>query len=493
MEPEHSQAVANELSAGGGPDSTPNEEASSSRLPEAADAPPPPPAASSNGHASRTRPAITVEKEKPDHPLAKISHDFYGNIRALRHFSERIGPMADAQDKETIERFFKGLLDALSLKLAPTGDGDSMVVPVDVEVPEGAASVVDHERLAQHVKRVLAAPDARDRLAEEVLKYKPEISGSGDLLRRSALLTSVSYVDIVVAQLIRVYYKKYPGALPAKTRRLSLSDLRELGSVGAAEEYILDRRIDTILRRSLSKQLEFFTKRLKLDLQALTSLLANVVEVMQRRHVLVHNGGIVNRAYLDRVKPQLATELGLKLGDPVVVDGKYLQRAIDLIQFLGVVLLQTCWRSWYKDQTTEADVAVNDAIYEAISEDRFELACRLGEFGRDLKHSDDAHRRMIVLNLAQAYKWSGNQELAVKTVDGADWSSCGLSFKLGLCAIRDELTEFFRLLPLALAAKEITVLSLKQWPIFREVRKDARFATAVSAPCAQSVTPELAS
>ncbi|MFT3685769.1 MAG: hypothetical protein QM783_12740 [Phycisphaerales bacterium] len=52
-----------------------------------------------------------------------------------------------------------------------------------------------------------------------------------------------------------------------------------------------------------------------------------------------------------------------------------------------------------------------------------------------------------------------------------DWTASALRFQVAVAAINDDLAAATRLAKLSIQAKDLTIDQLREWPIFRELRK----------------------
>lgn len=122
-------------------------------------------------------------------------------------------------------------------------------------------------------------------------------------------------------------------------------------SRAVADSFIISKEVDAVLRESVENQLLYFTKRPKLDLSPLDDIEPALVEVAQRRILIIYNGGRVNKTYLAKVR----TDSDVKESDELAVDDAYLNTAIDLVQAVGAVLVQLCWRKWDQHECEAPD------------------------------------------------------------------------------------------------------------------------------------------
>lgn len=407
--------------------------------------------------------------------LARLFTDFTLRVTAMRLFAEQIGPIADERDEGFREKIVQDLNDILGVDvLAPVGSEKRSDLKIAVTPVTAGPADETHSEFIPIAKKV-----DLDRLYKFATALRRSQSEHGPILRRSALIMAVTQLDALVADLLRAFYGRFPEALDGEEHKLSFKDLCELGSLDIAREVVLARRIDAVLHSSSRDQLSFFSKRLKVDLSHLEPYLDILDETVQRRHIWVHNGGRVSKLYLSRVAPSLIQKFSAVEGEVLPVDSTYLRRAIDRVNLAGVVLGQQCWRKWAPEESAAANDALNENIFDTISDGRYTAAQYLGEYGRGVCKSPDSVRRNTVLNLAQAYKWAGKPDRALQVVVAEDWTSCSLRFQLAVAVIKDDFETAVRLLPLALKSGDVSTPLIETWPIFREFRKDARVIAAM--------------
>ena len=432
--------------------------------------------------------------------LKNITVVFISNMQALRVFHERIGPMADEHDRNVVSQLAKGISELLpgvagvsqtdrGLTFMVKGaennvaESDLAAQTTDNNGYEDAARPIPDEELPEEVReiqRLLKDEDTMRTLFKTMSATAKQSPTQGNLLRRAALTTLVGVFDGLVADLIRFFYHRNPEAIPSENRSLSLAQLRELGSVEDAENYLVSKEVDTILWQSLQSQFDYLAKRLKVDLTPLGQEHESLIEIFQRRNVLVHNGGLANRQYTERVSRELIDQYDVKEGEEISVSEEYLSAAIDTAYVSGLVLAQQCWRKWDKvdeESMEEADMLVVNQLYDSLLEQRFELTVHLSQYTGGLPFATDKSRRMAIVNHAIALKNLGRREHMESVLKG-DWSACALEFRLALHALKNEEDEFYSLLPGAVAAEEIEKWHLRDWPLFAHLRGTERFEEA---------------
>jgi hypothetical protein len=413
-----------------------------------------------------------------------ISSRFNAQITALRLFAEHLGPIADEQDQKYHKPFLDRIIELTgSSPSAAEGNTSNWSISIEVgtrpDQPDSGTEVGKSRNT-----KTIEDPATVVEIVGMAQEWQRKATRHGVILRNGALVLAVSYLDVLVADLAREFYTRFPGVLTSEERTISFADLITLGSIEAAREQVLSREIDSLLRQNFDQQLDFFRKKLKVHLSALDPHRDRLIESIQRRHLLVHAGGIVSKQYIERVSPDLLKEFEVQLGKPVRVSPKYLRRAIDRVNLTGIVLIQQCWRKWLPAEGAEADSLLSDNLFDSIKDGRFVAAQHIGEFARTLELGADSTRRNLLLNLAQAYKWDGQPAKTEEILKEADWSSCGLRYTLAIAALRDEGDKFFGIVDRALAAEELQAEHLRSWPIFQAMRQDPRFIKYAEPPSA---------
>ncbi|HVZ93348.1 MAG TPA: hypothetical protein VG797_02450 [Phycisphaerales bacterium] len=406
--------------------------------------------------------------------MVAIGQRFNKKVTALRLFAEQLGPIADSTDEEQRGDQVISLLRLLGVSVPD----EPMTIAARREFVRGIHINISTEPISQQSESVPTSnqlpitESLTAKLVTFVETARRRTPSHGHTLRTSALMLAVSLLDALFADLLQLYFVKYPSSLDGEEHKISFSEICSLGSIDAARELVLHRKIESILRRSCRKQIEYFTARLKIDLSDLVPYLSILDETVQRRHVWVHNGGRVNKLYLANVDEKYSKQFAE--GETLPVDAQYLRRAIDRVNLAGVVISQQCWRKWLPSETRFADSALADNVFDTLCDKRYVAAQYLGKYACRVVASSDESRRNTILNYAQAFRWAGKPERAKSIVLEHDWSSCNMRYRIAAMVLSDEVSEAIKILPLAIAAGELSVHHLREWPIFQSFREDAR-------------------
>jgi hypothetical protein len=430
------------------------------------------------------------------HEFTEIAVRFTANTYALKTFNEQIGRLAEEHDRNILEQFtqtFARLLGRDPAELVAIVDEpvESLgsvegnlrhVTGINTTTTEGAIEVdANPHQLDDGKNNFLKDPEKTKELYRAVRSLRKGLPVQAMLLRQGALTNLLMYFEMLVSDLIHLYYQRYPSALPSEDRLLSLAELKEIGTVEGAERYLVDKEVDTVLRTSTQEQLEYFSKRLKVDTGHLSDYRDDLVEISQRRNIVVHNRGIANKAYLTHVSESLIKEESIQDGQQLVTSEDYLTRAIDTTYLCGVMLMELCWRKWDKASVIQADRLIVESTYETLLDFRYELTTKLSGFAAKLRLSQDRDSRIVTVNHAIALKEMGKTKEMEGLLLKYDWSSCSLEFQAALYALRNDEENLVRVLTRAIPAQEVKCDDLKEWPLFRSFRKSSRFAQLMNA------------
>lgn len=423
------------------------------------------------------------EQEEPRETCADIAHSFQLNVGAVRVFNEQIGPVADEHDRGVLERVSARMREVLSE--AEGLQGTPEVSESDGEngadhATEGRSG--EPEDTQKDARRVEVDAETLQEIAETFISKVVRGPSHGPLLRQGALTTLLSFFEVLISDLIQLCYSMFPGRLSAK-QVLTLETLRQLDTtkVEDVEKYLASVEVDDLLyKKSLKDQLAYFAEELDVNIDPLKPELKYLVEISQRRNLLVHNKGIVNRQYLSKVADELIEEYGIEQGDELAVRESYLNAAIDTIYVSGLMLVQLCWRKWDRAATEAADkFVVTHMLYRSLREERFELVRRMAERLKEARYATEPSKRMAIVNHAIALKELGLPDEMESVLCSVDWRASSLEYKLVLHALRNEEEEFYSLLPRAKAAGVAERWQLEEWPAFAHQRGTERFSEAL--------------
>jgi len=306
----------------------------------------------------------------------------------------------------------------------------------------------------------------------EVIQRAIRSSAQISLIHESSLMTLVSSAELLLARLVHSFYDRYPATAGETEKFFSLTDLYKFENVEAARSVLIDSRVEQLMRGSFEDWLTFLRDKTHITLEYLEEDREVVSEVFKRRNLFVHNGGIVNGTYIGAVSTRFTS--GLKPGDRLRLDLDYLISAVDLLGLHFVLIAAELWRKW--DKSAEERPGTLAAItYEHMKAERWVLAEKLSQFAMNDAKTSESSRLMGQINYWLSLKMQGRYQEIRAAVADSDFSAKAMRFQLARHAITEDYDRFFSMLPDALQRGEVTVHDLREWPLLKGVREQARF------------------
>ena len=244
-----------------------------------------------------------------------------------------------------------------------------------------------------------------------------------------------------------------------------------------AREYIVEKEVETVLRKSHSEQFDWLEKKFGLTLRTGLPVWSDFIEVTERRNLFVHNRGIVSNHYLDVCRKHgVEFETKLQVGEQLSVPIEYFNSAFETIFEMGVKLAHVLWRKVQPEDLEKADSNLIKVGYDLLSEERFELASKILYFSTTtLKtFASEQNRLRFVVNQAQAYKWSDDMEKAREILSNEDWSTRSDDFQLAEAVLLDDFDKANEIVKRIGTTGNVEKNDYREWPLFRKYRKSEK-------------------
>ncbi|MEN3943333.1 hypothetical protein WJU23_18680 [Prosthecobacter sp. SYSU 5D2] len=298
------------------------------------------------------------------------------------------------------------------------------------------------------------------------------------LMPRNLLVALVCTYDAFLGKLIRFILEVQPSILDLSERQLSFSELQNFESIDAAREFIIEKEIETVLRKSHIDHFKWLEKKLETPFNKGLESWPNFVELTERRNLFVHTDGKVSSQYLKvcgdhKCNIDQGTVIGTTLGMP----SGYFDNCYNCLYEIGIKLAHVVWRNLLKDDLVNIDTNLNDMSLSLIEKGNYQISIKVLEFftQNQMKHKSDASKRIMVINLAQAYKWNGQDEACLKLLDKHDWSSSMGKFSLAVAVLKDDWDVAFEYMKKLKHDSDFDKVFYKSWPLFKRLRKHEKF------------------
>lgn len=419
--------------------------------------------------------------------LQPIWNRFVANMGSLWMLVQEIGNLADEFDNEETTRLLKSTAEIFGASLAeiqndlaerdlPGSDAEIDLTPelakkLEAEFaafrsPEVQANFIDW--LKENPSKI----NAWYKVIQSVTKQPP---ARGKILRRSALIMMFSFYELLISDLIKAYYLLHPEGLPAPDdQHISLRDLRGMNPSGLdeIEKFFIEKEVDKVLRESTKKQLQYFKDALTIQLPMDTKLREALKEIAQRRNLIVHNDGIVDSFYLANVPKEFCEARGIEKNVRLNVTPAYILYAYETVFGFSCLLVQLCWRKWFKDDSGKADQALSDSIFSLLEKERYFALKELAIYSTRVDLTS-MYAQLITVNTAIAARDSGDRIMLTKQIKKIAGYPLSPETKIALSVLREEYKKTYDLLDMAKNEGKTTHISI-DWPLFRPIRNEER-------------------
>ena len=388
-----------------------------------------------------------MSEDKPiESPIAKSVNKFILYIESLSYSLPRSMIIASMMNK-AIEKTFVDFLKEKNITQEKDEKGTSYQIKMD-----------DLTKFSKLKKRV------------------DSVNLSQRIIPESFFVSLISHFDSFIADLIRALFLIKPDVLNSSEKKLTFSELLKFKDLESAREYIIEKEIESVMRESHTAQFDWLENKFNIKLRVNLPSWPKFIEITERRNLYVHCNGLISSQYLT-VCAQNEVILGkeLKVGQRLVLNQEYFENAYHVLFEIGVKLANVLWRKLIPEEIENADIHLNEICYDLISVGDYELSATLLEFATSIlkKHSENV-RKTFIINLAQAYKWMGNNSKTKEILGIEDWSACNNNFKLVKSVLLDDFDEVFEIMDIV-GKDEFMRIAYKEWPLFKELRKNQRF------------------
>ena len=332
------------------------------------------------------------------------------------------------------------------------------------------------EKTEESATYTLAMDDVSQALMLE--RHHQNFRNAYRLIPRHFVTALVSQYDSFLGRIIRFMFAVKPEMLNSSDKALSYTQLVSFPDLIAARAYVVEKEIETVIRKSHDDQFAWLKERLKTPFNKDLPCWPQFIELTERRNLFVHTDGKISSQYLSVCADhKWKIPDNTKVGDQLEVSRKYFESAYRCIYEIGFKLAHVIWRRLCPDYLEQSDCNIIDVTFALIQKKEYDIAIRILDFftEKQIKHASDSNRRIMLINRAQAYRWNGDIDQCGTILDTEDWSSCDDKFKLGVATLRDDFERCYDYMRRLQHDDDFHKSFYKDWPIFQELRKQESF------------------
>jgi len=318
-----------------------------------------------------------------------------------------------------------------------------------------------------------------------VLRLDKKVKGARtaeDILPESMLVTLISRFDAFIGSVLRVVLTTRSELLKACEQALKLSELIDFCDLDSAKDYLIEKEIEAVLRKSHTDHFVWLEGKLQMQLRKDLPSWQRFIEITERRNLFVHSDGIVSHQYLANCREQhVELTTPTNVGDKLTVTPQYYREACNCLCELAVKLGHVLWRKLLPAESDDVDTSLNNICYELIVNENYNLAIELLHFALNTFKKpviSETARLTFLINCAQAYKWQGGTQRCLSLLEQEQWNAKGEIFQMCASILRNEFSGAISLMPSLSKSPSMRPDYYRDWPIFREIRKSRQFQEA---------------
>ncbi|QIY92324.1 hypothetical protein [Chryseobacterium gallinarum] len=384
--------------------------------------------------------------------VESIYNTYISNLSSVNLYFNKFGKLATSEDENINETSSKLLFDTLD-------EYQDKIEKIKLEVGE------DQEKLIKLSHRHL-------RKVAQKLKRRTSLSPINyEILSNSSFLMLNNYFEYLLTDLLSYYYNKYSNSLNEKEFKFTLKELSEYESIQEAIKDLIVKEVESlILEKSFNDLLSHFEDKLKISLEKKLIKWDNIVEIRERRHLIVHNSSIVNKKYIVRTK----NPFNFKIGDKITIDKIYFLNSLKEFKLAGQLLLFNCWGNWDKDKVTEAINEIMVQSFEDLKSKNYDLVSKTCAYAENIipKNSEQEDFLLrIKMNYALALKRTNDKKLqdVLKTIKVGTATPI---FKVAFKILSNDFEEIEQDIKKAIVLEELNQDQYLEWPLFEELRNN---------------------
>jgi hypothetical protein len=336
----------------------------------------------------------------------------------------------------------------------------------------GAAAPEDGTSLFEVASKALeeykaSFPEGTDTSALDSLIQEKRTRPRLDLLLASLLIAAVSDFEVLFSSIAGFFFRMRPEALRAQDSKVAWSEIEAYPSLDAVRSHFIEERVNQLMWSGFDDWMKWLENQLKINYRDASLDPVGIIEVFQRRHIIVHNGGLVSAQYLAKIVD--ASTAGLTIGSPLPVDIKYLDSALDQLTILGVSLIYLIFRKISPQPIQiNVDQDILGVITNLVSQERWKAVESVSSTA--LPHMKHDNERFNV----QAYRWFALKRLKgrgaiAQEVGQWDVSALARIFKLAQLTLLDD-PAAIDLAEEMIQRREIDRQRIDSWPLLQDFR-----------------------
>lgn len=314
----------------------------------------------------------------------------------------------------------------------------------------------------------------------ELRKLRKERDKSRKLLLvipTNFLVAIVSEYDAFIGDLIREIYKNKPEKVNSLEKEFTFKEIIEFGSMESIKDFVIEKDIETTLRKSHLEQLNALERKFTIDLTKDLSLLPDFIEITERRNLFVHCKGIVSSQYIKNCSENSVKLNDVNIGNRLYATNSYIFHAIDVFSELAIKLTHVLWNKVFKEDSEKIGDSIHDISYELLSRKKYALLNSLSPLflSKPFGSIGEGTRRALLVNHCIALIERGQKEISDKLLDSYDWSASSPILQMAERILKEDYKRSAVYMKQAYQMDVLKKEHIDQWPLFMHFKNSDEF------------------
>lgn len=312
------------------------------------------------------------------------------------------------------------------------------------------------------------------KIFSEMMSELNEQTARFNYLITNCIISIATQFDNYLASLLKYLLVSRPDLIGVYDKELRLREVLEFSSQDKLREHCINLKIEELMYKSHREQIEWVDAKFGLNLAKNFNEWKEIILSFEVRNILVHNDGIINERFLQKLKEAKIPATKYKNGELFPLTPKFIDRMENILVSFACNLYYYLMSKLFPNVIDEIDNSLNSIIYNSLVQRDYNKAIRIVDSitSHKERHSNFVHF-MLIINKAIALKFGGDNEQALKLLGSEDWSSCNNELLMAKAVLEDDFkTASTYMNKLNLSEMEYPYI---EWPLFEKFRESKEF------------------
>lgn len=394
-----------------------------------------------------------------------IFKSFHENMDSVNLYFKKFGDLAIGED-DTIKGQSKQFLNDIIADLE--SERERRKLKKIKTAGENGESQEDEEDEEEDEEA-----DAFMKMVAAKIRKQPKLSPKNfDILSRSSFLMLNNYFEYLLADLLTYYYNKFQSSLNTKEFKVSLQELNEYETINEIVNHLISKEVESIIvEKTFDQLLEHFKDFLKISLESDIVDWSNIIELRERRHLIVHNSSIVNKKYIARTN----NPYNFKIGEILNIDNEYFTNSFKQLRLAGQLLLFNCWGNWDKENIDRAVYEILIASFDSLNNNDYDIVSKICKYSDKVNPKNAVQQDYVLriaINRAIALKKQNKKTELNRVLKSIQIGTASPVFKIAYQILEDNYVDLVENFKKAILLEELSFDNYLEWPIFDFVKED---------------------